>query len=48
MSLPIHWGSLAMLARLNARIGREIADDPKRPEWLPGDFFGETFGSKTK
>jgi Zn-dependent M28 family amino/carboxypeptidase len=44
MSLPIHWPSMAALARVNARIGIAIADDPQRPSWLPGDFFGETFG----
>lgn len=46
MSLPIHWPSMAVLARINARIGIEIANDPARPAWLPGDFFGETFGRK--
>lgn len=46
MSLPIHWPSLAALARINARIGIAIGDDPQRPSWLPGDFFGETFGRK--
>ncbi len=44
--LPIHWPSLASLARVNARIGLAIANDPVRPSWLPGDFFGETFGVK--
>lgn len=43
--LPIHWPTLASLARVNARIGLAIANDPKRPAWLPGDFFGETFGA---
>jgi len=46
MTLPIHWPSMAALARVNARIGIEIANDPARPAWLPGDFFGETFGRK--
>ncbi len=46
MSLPIHWPSMAVLARVNARIGIAIANDPQRPSWLPGDFFGETFGRK--
>lgn len=45
VDLPIHWPSLASLARVNARIGLAIANDPKRPAWLPGDFFGETFGA---
>jgi len=48
MDLPMHWESFADLARVNARIGRAIADDPRRPEWLSGDFFGETYGKKRK
>jgi hypothetical protein len=44
--LPIDWPSLARLARVNARIGLTIANDAKRPEWLPGDFFGATFGGR--
>jgi len=46
MSLPIHWPSMATLARINARIGIAVANDPQRPSWLPGDFFGETFGKR--
>jgi Zn-dependent M28 family amino/carboxypeptidase len=46
MRLPIHWPSFAKLARINARLGRSIADAAERPAWLPGDFFGETFGRK--
>jgi len=46
MGLPLHWESFAKLARVNARIGRSVADAEQRPEWLPGDFFGETFGRK--
>jgi len=48
MDLPIHWESFAKLARVNTRIGLAIANDPERPSWLPGDFFGETFGRKTE
>ena len=44
MNLPIHWPSLAALARINARIGIDVANNPERPSWHPGDFFGETFG----
>jgi Zn-dependent M28 family amino/carboxypeptidase len=44
VDLPIHWPSFARLAQVNARIGLAIANDPVRPSWLPGDFFGETFG----
>ncbi len=42
-SLPIHYPSLAGLARVNARIVREVADARERPAWNPGDFFGARF-----
>ena len=41
--LPIHYPSLAALARINARIVREVADARARPAWNPGDFFGTRF-----
>ncbi len=46
LSQPIQWSDAARLAKLNARIGRLIADAPQRPAWNAGDFFGEKFGSK--
>lgn len=46
LSQPIQWADAARLAKLNARIGRLIADAPQRPTWNAGDFFGEKFGSK--
>jgi Zn-dependent M28 family amino/carboxypeptidase len=41
---PIHWLGAADLAMLNFRIGLAVGNDPERPAWNPGDFFGETFG----
>jgi hypothetical protein len=41
---PIHWAGAADLALLNFRIGLEIGNDPERPAWNPGDFFGRQFG----
>jgi hypothetical protein len=32
--------------KLNFLIGWQVANEPKRPEWNKGDFFGETFGKK--
>lgn len=46
LSLPIHWPSLAMLARLNTRVIRDVAAADARPAWNPGNFFGETFAAK--
>jgi len=41
---PVSWPGAARLAHLNFRIGLQIGDDPVRPAWKPGDFFGEKFG----
>lgn len=41
---PIHYPSLAGLARVNVRIVREIAGSRARPAWNAGDFFGATYG----
>jgi hypothetical protein len=43
LSRPIHWSSAARLAYVNYRIGLAIGDDPVRPAWKPGDFFGQKF-----
>jgi Zn-dependent M28 family amino/carboxypeptidase len=43
LTLPIHWPSLGMLARLNTRIIADVADAQARPTWNEGNFFGETF-----
>lgn len=48
LSQPIQWADAARLAKLNARIGRLIADSPQRPQWNAGDFFGEKFGKPAK
>jgi len=40
---PIHWVGAAQLARVNYRIGLAIGNDPVRPAWKPGDFFGGKF-----
>jgi hypothetical protein len=37
-------GGAVTLARVSFRIGWEVAHEPRRPRWNPGDFFGETFG----
>ena len=42
---PIHWPAAAQLAHVNYRIGLAIGNDPKRPAWKAGDFFGERFGT---
>ncbi|TNJ33302.1 M28 family metallopeptidase [Arenimonas terrae] len=44
--LPIHYPSAAMLARLNAAIGRRVGNADGRPRWKDGDFFGQKFGGQ--
>jgi len=43
LSLPIHYGAAARFTRINARIGEKVANEPTRPSWHEGDFFGRTF-----
>jgi Peptidase family M28 len=43
MSRPFDWPSALRFARANFRIGAAIADDPARPSWNEGDFFGDMF-----
>lgn len=43
LKLPIHYGAAARFTRINARIGEMIANEPARPDWHEGDFFGRTF-----
>jgi hypothetical protein len=45
LSQAIDWPSLAMLARLNARVIADVANDDARPSWHEGNFFGETFAA---
>ena len=44
VALPIHYPSVAKLARLNAEIAWRVANADERPRWNEGDFFGTKFG----
>ena len=48
MSRPIYYPDAERLARLNQRIGLEIANADERPRWNPGDFFGGKFAAGAK
>ncbi|HEU4814076.1 MAG TPA: M20/M25/M40 family metallo-hydrolase [Xanthomonadaceae bacterium] len=41
----IQYGDAAKLARLNARIGQLVGAAEARPQWNPGDFFGDRFAT---
>ena len=43
ISLPIHYPSLARLARVDARIASEAAGSSERPRWNAGSFFRTAF-----
>jgi len=44
LSRTVDWPSAVRFARANVRIGEAIANDPARPTWNDGDFFGIKFG----
>lgn len=46
LTQPFHWRAVQRFAQLQWELLSEIARQPERPRWLPGDFFGELFGSR--
>lgn len=46
MSQPMDLNASLQFMQLNFLVGYDIANEPQRPRWKPGDFFGETFGHK--
>ena len=38
--------SLARFARLHLLMAQRVANQPSRPRWNPGDFFGERYGRR--
>ena len=43
LSQNILWDAVARYADLNTRIARKLADDPQRPRWYKGSYFGDRF-----
>jgi len=43
LARPVDWGSVVRFTRAHIRIGENVANDPQRPAWNEGDFFGERF-----
>jgi hypothetical protein len=46
MNQPMDFDASVEFMRVNFLIGYDVAQDPQRPMWKPGDFFGESFGRK--
>ena len=46
MSQPMDLDASVQFMQIDFLVGYDVAQEPKRPEWKPGDFFGETFGHK--
>jgi len=46
LSQPFHWGAAQRFAQLQWELLRDIAQQPERPRWLPGDFFGELYAAR--
>jgi len=46
--LPIDYDAGALFTRLNFLIGLEVANADERPAWNPDDYFGRTFGRKSR
>jgi Zn-dependent M28 family amino/carboxypeptidase len=45
MAQPLDLAAGARLARLNLLVGLLAAEQPERPRWREGDFFGATYGT---
>jgi hypothetical protein len=43
LTQKIDWNAGARYAELNYRISRAMADAPRRPVWLQGNYFGDLF-----
>jgi hypothetical protein len=46
LTQKIDWNAGARYAILNYRISRALADAPRRPMWLQGDYFGDLYDPK--
>ena len=41
-----NWDAAVTYVKLNFLVGYLVANNPQRPKWNKGDFFGEKFGQK--
>lgn len=43
LNLPFNWKAAKKFTEVNFQIGKTLANQPIRPSWNEGDFFGEVF-----
>jgi hypothetical protein len=46
MNQPMDLDASVEFMQIDFLVGYDIAQDPQRPTWKPGDFFGDSFGRK--
>lgn len=46
MNQPMNLDASVEFMQIDFLVGYDVAEDPHRPTWKPGDFFGESFGHK--
>ncbi|MDQ3281616.1 MAG: M28 family metallopeptidase [Acidobacteriota bacterium] len=46
MQQPIDWPAALLLTEFDYRLGLAAANRDARPQWKPGDFFGQTFARR--
>lgn len=46
MNQPMNLDASVQFMQIDFLIGYDVAQDPQRPTWKPGDFFGENFSRK--
>ena len=46
MNQPMDLDASVQFMQIDFLVGYDVAQEPKRPAWKPGDFFGDSFGYK--
>jgi hypothetical protein len=46
MNQSLNFDASVEFMQVDFLVGYDIAQNPQRPQWKPGDFFGETFGPR--
>lgn len=41
---PFHWRAVQRFATLQSELLTDLGQQPERPRWLPGSFFGDLYG----